>query len=290
MTTLPNDVPAVWIEDLVFERSGPLRQALKAAIINPFGNYFPAPVLKLALWMLGSELAAASWKDPGGWRSMVISYASHRKRLADKILCTLGTVPKALRNRRLLAGRVLSRLIDRAEGLGQGEPVHVLCLGAGPGVIINDAMRAATRASHATLVDLSSEAFEYGRRLAAESGMADRVRFIQGDVRNVAGMLQQPPNIVKMLGICEYLSDEQVTDIVRTVARVMPAGSRIVFNSISDAHGTDRFFRRVFGLKMIHRSPADLANLMRRAGFDDFTALAEPLGVFHIVVGRKVAE
>jgi hypothetical protein len=67
----------------------------------------------------------------------------------------------------------------------------------------------------------------------------------------------------------------------------MPAGKPIVFNSISRAHGTDRFFRRVFGLHMRHRSPEQLQALMRRAGFDRFEAFAEPLGVYHVNVGRR---
>jgi len=272
-----------WISDLEFERPGPVRRALRAYLANPFANYFPHSVQRLALRLLRSELANANWTDPGGWQSMVISYQDRRRRLADKFLCTFGTMPMALRNRRKLAARVIARLIDAAGH----EPVHVLCLGAGPGHIINDALRECRRRAHATLVDLSSGATDYGRRLAEATGTHDRVRFVQGDVRDVARMLDRPPDIVKMLGICEYLSDECVAEIARTVAGVMPRGSYIVLNSLSKAHGTNRFFRRVFRLRMIHRSPERLAELLRPAGFTDFTALEEPLGVYHVVIGRK---
>jgi len=67
----------------------------------------------------------------------------------------------------------------------------------------------------------------------------------------------------------------------------MPRGASIVSNSLSEAHGTDRFFRRVFGLHMVHRSPDHLRELMSAAGFSDFTRFAEPLGVYHVIVGRK---
>jgi SAM-dependent methyltransferase len=277
--------PQAWVSDLQFERAGMFRRLIKAGLVNPLANYFPASVQKLALRILGSELAAASWADPGGWRSMAISYQERRKRLADRLLCTLGTIPMALRNRRLLAARVLARLIDSSEG----DPVHVLCLGAGAGHVISDALRESRRQARATLVDLSTEAFDYGRHLAGEKGTGDRTRFVQGDVCEVAGMLDPPPDIVKMLGICEYLTDEQVTHIARCVGRVMQQGSTIVFSSLSEAHGTDRFFRRVFGLRMIHRSPAQLQALMGTAGFADFTALAEPLGVYHVIIGRKAS-
>jgi len=277
------DGPHSWVADLEFEQTGPLRRALKKAVIHPFGNYFPAPLIKAALWALGSELAAANWQDPGGWESMVITYARRRRRVADKVLCTLGTIPMALRNRRKLAARVIARLIDAADH----EPVHVLCLGAGPGQIIADAMLECRRQACATLVDLSAEAFDYGRRLAAECGIEDRVCFIQGDVREMHGKVDRPADIVKMLGICEYLTDREVTEMARAAAVNMAPGAVIVFNSLSVEHGTERFFRRVFGLRMIHRTPRELEALMRAAGFTHFTALPEPLKVYHVIIGRK---
>ncbi|MBM4018620.1 MAG: methyltransferase domain-containing protein [Planctomycetes bacterium] len=276
--------PQAWVEGVEFERSGRLRRALKAAIVNPLANYFPAPIQKALFWCLRSELAAANWSDPGGWQSMAICYHQRRRRLADKLLCTLGTIPMALRNRRKLAARVLVRLIDAAGH----EPVEVLCLGAGPGHVVHDALVESRRRARATLVDLSDGAFDHGRELAADCGTDGRVRFIRGDVRQVRTMLDRPPDIVQMLGICEYLSDGHISDIARAVAEVMPRGAAVVFNSISAAHGTDRFFRRVFGLHLHHRSPQELSDLVRPAGFDGFAALPEPLGVYHLVVGRRV--
>ena len=276
--------PQAWVEGLEFERAGPLRRVLKGAIVNPLANYFPAAVQRAFFWCLRSELAAANWADPGGWKSMVICYQDRRERLVDKILCTLGTIPMALRNRRKLAARVLARLIQSADR----EPVEILCLGAGPGHVVHDALNECGRLARATLVDLSGDAFNRGQELAAACGTHERVRFIRGDVRHVRTMLDRPPDIVQMMGICEYLSDEHVADIARAVSEVMPRGSAIMFNSLSAAHGTDRFFRRVFGLHLAHRTPQQLSDLMRPAGFSDFAAIPEPLGVYQVIVGRKM--
>ncbi len=273
-----------WVSDIEFETHGPVMRLLKAALFNPAANYLPAAWLKGALRFGKSQLAAANWQDPGGWRSMVLSYDAHCTQVADKVLIATGTMAMALRNRKRLAARVIARLIDETPN----EPVHVLCLGAGPGHVITDAMVQAERPSIATLVDLNSDAFEYGRRLARRKGVADRVRFIEGDVREVRRMLAHAPDVVKMLGICEYLSDEQISDIARAVTEVMPPGAPIVLNSLSRAHKTDRFFRRVFGLHMNHRSPEELQGLIAGAGFGDFTSLREPLGVYHVVVGRRM--
>lgn len=274
-----------WFSDIEFETQGLTRRALKAVLINPVANYMPAGMMKALLRFGKSELAACNWKDPGGWRSMVISYDGQPRQIADKLLVGGGTMSMALRNRKLLGSRILSRLIDASSQ----KPVHVLCLGAGPGQIIIDAMSQANGDAFATLVDISSEAFEFGRQLAAKHGLSDKVRFVQSDVRDIREFLDHPPEVVKMLGICEYLDDSQIVSVAGAAAEVMPEGAAVVFNSISKSHGNDRFFRRVFGLHMIHRSPQQLQELMARAGFGGFVSVREPLGVYHVIVGRRMS-
>jgi hypothetical protein len=143
------------------------------------------------------------------------------------------------------------------------------------------------RPSRATQVDLSGAAFEYGRRVAREKGLDGRVRYVQGDARDLGGMLDSPPDIVKMIGLCEYLPDGPLGVVARAIAAVTAAGAPVVLNSLSRAHGTDRFFRRVFGLHMIHRSPAELTALLAAEGFGDFVSIPEPLGVYHVITGRR---
>ena len=273
-----------WVRDIDFEQHGPLKRALKTVLGNPIANYMPAGLMRGLLRLTESELASANWADPGGWRSMVISYEGKPRQIADKLLVGAGTVPTALRNRRRLATRLLARLIDQADH----DDVHVLCLGAGPGLIVIDALTQATRRAHATLVDISPDAFDYGCSLAAQKGVVDRVRYVLGDIRDIEKLLDAPPDIVKMIGICEYLTDEQIIEIVQATAGVMPRGASIVFNTISQAHGTDRFFRRVFGIHMTYRDVTHLQGLLGQAGFGNFAAFPEPLGVYNVVVGRRL--
>jgi hypothetical protein len=274
-----------WVSDIEFERHGAIRRAVRAAVANPLANYLPAGLMRGILRLAKSELAAANWIDPGGWRSMVISYDGKPTQIADKVLVGSGAMATALRNRRKLAGRWLAQMIDDSDA----PDVHVLCLGAGPGRIIIDALSEARRPAHATLIDLNPEAFDYGCRIAAEAGVADRVRFVAGDVCDIDEWIDTPPDIVKMLGICEYLADDVLADIARAVASVLPPGAPLLLNSLSKAHGTDRFFRRVFGLHMIHRSPEQLQQLFAPAGFGDFVSIPEPLNVYHVIRATRRA-
>jgi phospholipid N-methyltransferase len=270
--------------EIEFERVGPLARFLRTVLINPVANYTPPTLMRWLLRATKSELAAANWADPGGWRSMVISYQGRCRQWSDKVLVGNGAVPMALRNRRRLAGRVLANLIDACPR----QPVEVVCVGAGPGMIPIDALRQARRPARATLIDLSGAAHDYARELARREGLSQSVRCITGDACQIAQHIDGRVDIVEMIGICEYLRDEQIVSIVRTLTDVMPAAGTVVFNSLSDCHGTDRFFRRVFGLHMNHRSVEALCGLMRQAGLGEFECVAEPLGVYHVVTARKV--
>ena len=119
-----------WIADIEFERMGVCKRIAKKLLINPLANHLPAKWLKDWLRKGESELAHANWKDPGGWRSMVISYDGNPKKMWDRILVGGGTIPMALRNRKRLAARLIARLIEQTEH----DSAHVLCLGAGPGL------------------------------------------------------------------------------------------------------------------------------------------------------------
>jgi hypothetical protein len=275
-----------WISDIEFERIGPVMRLVKKCVFNPLANHLPVKWWKTWLREGQSELALANWNDPGGWRSMVISYEGNPERTWDKMLVKGGTIPMALRNRKRLAGRLFARILDQAAH----DPAHAMCLGAGPGLTIMDAMQAATKPSVATLVDISSDAFEYGLAEAQKRGLADRVQYVKSDVRDVKDMLDRPVDLVTMVGICEYLDDEHIVSILQAVGTMMDPGTAIVINSISNRHGTDKFFRNVFGLHMHHRSPERIEALLTPVGFGGFKCFAEPLGVYTVVVGTKTSD
>ena len=86
----------------------------------------------------------------------------------------------------------------------------------------------------------------------------------------------------------KLIEDEQLIGIAHALQKLMPNGSALVFNSISTSHGTDRFFRRVFGLHMIHRTPEQLQALFSQAGFGEYTTFDEPLGVYHVCIARMM--
>ena len=182
--------------DVAFERFSPARRLLRRVLVNPLANYAPAGVFKALLHLGKSELAAANWANPGDWKSMVISYHSHCRQIADRILVSAGAMPMALRNRKRLASLIIADLLERS---GSPSP-HVLSLGGGPGWIIMDALSQAPPAAHATLVDLSAEAIAFGRRMAEQRGMLDRARFVQADAHDLRQHLHYKFALTQNLG------------------------------------------------------------------------------------------
>jgi SAM-dependent methyltransferase len=271
---------------LDYERIGPAGRLFKRAFTDPLVNWvLPAGFMRWILKVTRSELARASWANPGGWRSMVLSYCEDTPpQIADRLLIKLGSIPIALRNRRKLATEILTRMIrDRG-----GQRTNLVCLGAGPGMICLEAMHRADHADcHAYLIDLNPESFEFGRKLAESKGLAGRVRFIHGDVTHYRTLCDATPHIVKMIGIIEYLPDAVVGDIARAIAEVMPPGGQLLANSLTRRHGTDRFFRRVFGLHMIHRTADEVRRLLDAAGIATEHVFTEPLGVYDVLICRK---
>lgn len=272
--------------ELNYERVGPVARALKATITNPMVNFvLPAGFIRWILRVTRSEMAAASWADPGGWKSMVLSYREEMPpQIADRFLVRLGSMPIALRNRRKLCVEIMARMIrERA-----GQATNVVCLGAGPGMIVIEAIKQAGHADcHAHMIDLNADSFDFGRQFAQDRGLADRVRFIHGNVKDYRSLCNATPDIVKMIGIIEYLPDAVVADILQAIVAVMPPGGQLLANSLTRRHGTDRFFRRVFDLHMIHRSADQVRGLLADAGIVTDHVLTEPLGVYDVLVCRK---
>lgn len=190
----------------------------------------------------------------------------------------------ALRNRRILVADVLTNLINNIPPDDPG----IVCLGAGPGIIINDALKACNKPNaHATLVDTSVGAIQYGEILASLWHLDHRMEWIRCDILDTNKWLVAQPDIVKMIGICEYLTDAQIRTIVGTLCAgyAMPVGAKIVVNSVKNAHGNDRFFRKVLGVNLRYRTPQQIIRLLD--GFEDFNIVDEPTGVFSVITATR---
>jgi len=272
-------------EDSGLERLSAMTKVFKAVLVNPMINYIvPRGMLRRFLYNSGSPMAQASIDDPGGWRSMVIAYDNPEPvNRVDGMVMRLGSFPMGLRNRKRLSVKILSGLLDEREGR-----INIVAIGAGAAHNVLESMgRTSQKDVHAYCIDLNAEAFGHGREQAAGLGLETRVRFIHGNAVDVHELIDVAPDLVTCIGIIEYLTDEQIVDIYKAMHAVAPEDGLLLTNSIANTHGTDRFLRTVFNLQLRYRSPEHVADLMEKGGFRPFIDESEPMGIYHILVGRK---
>lgn len=272
-----------------FEKLSVFQKVAKDYLVNPLINHF-IPRGVLIRWLLQSKspLIQESLKRPGSWRCMKISY--ERKPpvdFIDGVVSCYGTFPMGLRNRKRLVVRKMVDLIQHH--LDQGvEEVNVVAVGAGTGANTIEAL--ATHPNKnviAHLFDIADEAFQEGEALKIKHAVTERVHFIKADMRSMPDYIKSSPNILELVGILEYFTDEEVLKFLRDASGYLNPESSVVVNSIEDAHGMRGFLKRAFNFELIYRSPERMMKLLGAAGYGDFDIVAEPLKIYSIITAHK---
>jgi hypothetical protein len=259
-------------------------------LANPWKNFLlPAGWLRARLRRSRSALLAESFVRPGGWRSMEIIYRSStpvdwfdRQALLDN------PISMAARNRRRIVTQKIAALITRCD---RTLPVTIVGVGAGPGrhvqtAIVDSGIEPAR--VRACLIDRDDDAFEYGRALAARLEISGCVHFIKGDARDVRGALPDvSANIIKVVGLAEYLSDAQLLGLFRALCGILASGGSLVTHGLVDAHGTGPFLARMFNLRHNQRTERQMTVLLKAAGFRVAECVVEPVGVYPIITAMR---
>lgn len=278
------------LESLPLERPSAV-QRLGYLITNPSKNFLlPAAWLKRLLGRSHSPLVQESFRRPGGWRSMEYVYRNDppvdwidRQALRDNPLSM------AARNRRLIVRQMLISEIQRFAAQG---PVSLLGVGAGPGWHIQSALASAgvpISQMQAYLIDVDADAFPKGRQLAAAFHLDQTVHFLQGDARQVKSILPDVPiQIAKLVGIIEYLNDEELRSLLSAIREVMPVGGVLITHGLVDRYGIRWFLSRVFGLRHQVRNARQLTRLLAESGFEVTQCEYEPTGIHPIVRAVRV--
>lgn len=281
------DILSVRKNGVVFEAPKKSARFVKRYFVNPLINYLPRRFLLWVFSKTKSPLLKECLVKAGSWKTMRISYENKpHVDIMDKFFLTFGTFPMALRNRKRLVVKKLTECIAQH----QERPMHIMGVGAGSGSNTIEALKQLKDDKvYAKLLDLASDAFEYGKSLAKEAGLPEeQISFIQGNAIELEKHLDFTPNIVKLIGIIEYLTDEQVQGLFDLAYRVLTDKGHVVVNSISNKHGHDRFVRRVFNLHLNYRTPDKIMGMLKKSGFTNFSPEREPLKVYYVMTCQKI--
>ncbi|HEY4260262.1 MAG TPA: class I SAM-dependent methyltransferase [Schlesneria sp.] len=276
----------VEVDGLQFEVM-PVAQAILKTVVDPLRNrLLPVSMLKRMANRSQSPLIQESLVRPGGWRSMNIVYENRTPvDWMDRMAVRYNPISMGTRNRRKLVTAKLTELLKTYQNEAA---IQLLGIGAGPGLHLQDAVvRAGIRSENVriSLIDLDSDAFEFGRQCAAERGLQNSVNFVQGDAREIRRVLPDvSPHVVKIVGLLEYLTDEQALQLLTAMRDVIQSSGRLLTHGLVDRYNSGPFLKRTFGLSHVQRTEHDVSALLKLAGFETLIVHHTPMQIYPVLI------
>jgi cyclopropane fatty-acyl-phospholipid synthase-like methyltransferase len=196
----------------------------------------------------------------------------------------------ALRNRKRYVTTKIGALIN--EFSESNEHIHLVGVGAGPGTNTQEGiLKSGIDKERVTayLIDMDSDAFDYGREAAKKRGLQDRVHYVEGDAREIRKHLPQgiQPHICKMIGIVEYLTDEQLLEILEAIREVLVPGGAVITHSLEDYHNSGPFLHRILNWHIHTRTEQATIDILKQAGFDELESFTTPMKIYSVITARK---
>ncbi len=141
------------------------------------------------------------------------------------------------------------------------------------------------------MTDLSKDALGDGLNLAQDLGITDITNFRRSHYRAYERYLEDgyQPNFVEIVGLLDYLTDEQITGLLSKVHEKLTDGGSVIYSNVSE-NDEQPFLHNVIGWRpMIYREADRLASLAQSAGFDteNIELIREPLGYCNLIVAKK---
>jgi hypothetical protein len=275
--------------DLSFETIPFSKRFIRKWFVYPLLNYVvPKSMVMAYLSKSKSAFLKELLRGPGSWRTMMLSYEREMPTDAmDRWIYEHGSFPVGLRNRKKMVVHLLAQLIE--EHLLDGE-VDIVTVGAGTGIHTIEGMaRVSSEKVRAHLFDLDDQAFEIGEAIGHKHGVGHRVKFIKADVAHLPQYVAVKPQILEMIGIAEYLSDEQLVRLFSQLRSLTSDNSCVIMSTLVPSHGLDNFFKRALGFHLYYRNTQQMLALLAQCGFDHFSVAYEPTHLYSIVIGRKVS-
>lgn len=269
----------------------PTAQCILMSVLDPLRNHLlPASLLKRIANRSHSPLIQETIARPGGWRSMNIVYANQRPiDWMDRLAVRYNPISMDTRNRRKL---VTAKLTEIIKGVTSERPIHLLGIGAGPGLQLQDSVvRSGLTADQVRiwLIDRDADAFSYGRQCAHERGLERSVEFLQGDAREIRAVLPNVvPHVIKIVGLLEYLNDDHALRLFTAMRDVIHPDGKLLTHGLVDRYKSGVFLSRAFGLKHVQRTASDVQQLLSSAGFKTTGVFETPMQIYPVVVAELV--
>lgn len=192
--------------------------------------------------------------------------------------------------------RIVQRLLDEAIAeryQATDKEVRIISLACGSAVAVLQAVARAKAQgipARAILVDHKESSLHYARQRAEELCISDRVETRVGNVLTFFGESTGLEfDICEMVGLLDYLSPEQAVTLMQEIRQFLPSGGVFLTANVSRNWAHMAFVRLVMRWWMIHRTQAEVAELLVAAGFsaENLQFHEEPHHGHHTVAATK---
>jgi CRP-like cAMP-binding protein len=178
----------------------------------------------------------------------------------DRPLC------RARRNSLLLLTAFLKEVAEAAPAPG---PVRLTSLAAGTAREVFGLLAATSLPLYVTCLDGDADTLLLNANQARELGCADRITFLQADlptiIRGKGSVSLGPQLLIYGLGVCDYLNDEQVQQLLNWIYDLLVPGGWVVLTNRDAANPDRAFTEHILDWPTIHRKPEEFGELFARS-------------------------
>jgi hypothetical protein len=191
----------------------------------------------------------------------------------------------AVRNRLRIVAEAYGKFIDERKHDRRGIQTLSIAAGSSRAILEVAAQRKDPRLQ-LRLTDITRNALADCQRLAAALNVTNPLRLIRSHFSGTGRYLESGyrPDFIEIVGLMDYLTDGAIVQLLAAVRAKMSPGGRVIYSNIAP-NDEQVFIHAIVGWPpMVYRSPEQLQELGRQAGFRTMTLVQEPLAVYHLVV------
>lgn len=190
---------------------------------------------------------------------------------------------QAVRNRFRLDKIELKRLINSINN----DEIRILSLASGTAqALIEVIAEMPNRNITAMLVDVNQKSLNEALELGCKYGISHKLQLVCDNAFAVEEVAKDfRPNIVEIIGLMEYLLDEEAIELFRRIKNILPTNSFLITSSICN-NLESRFVTWVIDWPMVYRESRELQNLIYAGGFKNVSLKHEPLHIHSMAVAQ----
>lgn len=221
----------------------------------------------------------------GGWEFVDYLFSHRRRGLLDRLFVESRWAWGIRHRARIVCGLLAKSISELRAQDGQ---LVILDLGCGPGSLALRAVELGGDHIRVVGVDHDPRAIRIALSRRDQRGLNGQIRFERRDAFQYLAGAQESFDLVLVIGLIAYLSDDEAIELLRRARRRLRGGGRIITNNTSTQ--TNPLFLQwlhLMGLKGLRaRSADELRSILTGAGYERIRLITDPSGTQHIATGE----